>query len=402
MTDYPYSRRLLDNADWAALISPPALPRAALCLRGQAGRRRLAGPGGRVRAPHPARRPARQPRRPPRPGRDRGALSMSRRRRARGPRDSPAAVPAAAHHGRGRWPAAGAGRAGCWRAWRPCCWPPAPRREQLQAELHRRSCWRACWKTTPRAASRPPRLALAAWPTTLPPSGAQRHAAQARRWHRPWSACRCCAPGRGRCPGPGAGQHRARRYGRASTWQRLGAVARANGSHRALCARAAACSPSWWCGHRPDAGRRRLRAAGAPAPSPAGRRPAAGGPVNPDVIANHLQQTLSDQARRRAHRRFGGRLLASTSDVRQAPGRAATVAGLRQYLPSAPSSAAMWAPGTRRPATHVSGLSRVAHAPAGGAGGDAAQAVRWPHGGVTRWWLGAVAACWWPCLSWPC
>jgi ABC-type amino acid transport substrate-binding protein len=24
MTDYPYSRRLLDNADWATLISPPA------------------------------------------------------------------------------------------------------------------------------------------------------------------------------------------------------------------------------------------------------------------------------------------------------------------------------------------------------------------------------------------
>lgn len=40
MTDYPYSRRLLDNADWAALISPPqpfhVLPYAYAVKRGDA------------------------------------------------------------------------------------------------------------------------------------------------------------------------------------------------------------------------------------------------------------------------------------------------------------------------------------------------------------------------------
>jgi len=40
MTDYPYSRRLLDNADWAALISPPApfhvLPYAYAVKQGDA------------------------------------------------------------------------------------------------------------------------------------------------------------------------------------------------------------------------------------------------------------------------------------------------------------------------------------------------------------------------------
>jgi ABC-type amino acid transport substrate-binding protein len=40
MTDYPYSRRLLDNADWATLISPPAplhvLPYAYAVKQGDA------------------------------------------------------------------------------------------------------------------------------------------------------------------------------------------------------------------------------------------------------------------------------------------------------------------------------------------------------------------------------
>ena len=37
MTDYPYSRRLLDNADWARLVAPPTPPCAALCLCREAG-----------------------------------------------------------------------------------------------------------------------------------------------------------------------------------------------------------------------------------------------------------------------------------------------------------------------------------------------------------------------------
>ncbi len=68
MTDYPYSRRLLDNADWATLVSPPKpVPRAALRLRGEAGRRRLAAQRRRVRGAHQARRPPRGCGEAPRP-----------------------------------------------------------------------------------------------------------------------------------------------------------------------------------------------------------------------------------------------------------------------------------------------------------------------------------------------
>ena len=56
--------------------------------------------------------------------------------------------------------------------------------------------------------------------------------------------------------------------------------------------------------------------------------------VNPDVIANHLQQVLSEQARSAVLTDFGGHTLASTSDATALPGQSvATLPVFRQYLP---------------------------------------------------------------------
>ena len=76
MTDYPYSRRLLDNADWARLVAPQrpffVLPYAYAVKQRRCA---LAGAAGRVRRRHQARRPPARRGAPPRAGRYRlGAL----------------------------------------------------------------------------------------------------------------------------------------------------------------------------------------------------------------------------------------------------------------------------------------------------------------------------------------
>jgi hypothetical protein len=56
--------------------------------------------------------------------------------------------------------------------------------------------------------------------------------------------------------------------------------------------------------------------------------------VNPDAIANHLQQVLSEQARSALLANFGGQTLASTSEATTLPGQSvASIPVFRQYLP---------------------------------------------------------------------
>ena len=88
MTDYPYSKRLLDNADWARLVPPVgAVPRASIRVCGQAGRRRLVAAHRRLRRAHQARRASRGCGTAKRPERDRpdevGAMNQSSRYRER-------------------------------------------------------------------------------------------------------------------------------------------------------------------------------------------------------------------------------------------------------------------------------------------------------------------------------
>jgi hypothetical protein len=76
MTDYPYSRRLLDNADWATLVSPPKPFHVLRAYAVKQGDDALAGAAGRVRRAHQARRAPRGGCPAPRPGADRRAATL--------------------------------------------------------------------------------------------------------------------------------------------------------------------------------------------------------------------------------------------------------------------------------------------------------------------------------------
>jgi PAS domain S-box-containing protein len=336
MTDYPYSRRLLDNADWATLIAPPqpfhVLPYAYAVKPGDeawlaAVDQFVAAASSATAGWTPRRAATAWPRSccgERRPGAERRARAAAHW----------ASPPAGHGLGAGRRP---------W--WAPCCWWPRAFALYERGEgLTRTPALGTAGARAgrPRHTQRRDRHGGAVQPGR-PVLGARHRRAMATALGEALTQALFGLPLLRACRGAGrqgtrAGQHRARRSGAARRSGPAGGLAagrtRSTGFLRGGTQPGRRWPAARHCNAAPRG--RGLRAAGAQ------HRVGAGpgslllvGLVNPDAIANHQEQTLSGERGLALLAGLDGTLLAGTREVQPLPGETLPpLPVFTQYLPT--------------------------------------------------------------------